>query len=91
MPTCSFFCDDRIIDANFYAKLQKAVYTLVETLEETEFLFTNSFQESPFLAAALEAKQRYPQKKHPPYAGAAHIGSGTAYADRFPQPALLRV
>lgn len=64
MATCTFLGHKEVHDKDIYEKLARAVYGLVEEHDEAEFLFYNqgTFYDL-CLAAVLEARQRFPQKR----------------------------
>ena len=64
MFVCTFLGHKEVYDKDIYEKLARAVYGLVEEHDEAEFLFYNqgTFYDL-CLAAVLEARQRFPQKR----------------------------
>ena len=64
MFVCTFLGHKEVYDKDIYEKLTRAVYGLVEEHDEAEFLFYNqgTFYDL-CLAAVLEARQRFPQKR----------------------------
>lgn len=65
MLTCSFLCDDPIVDEDFYPKLQSAIDNLVSMHDEIEFLLFHTYRNCTVsaLCAILEAKQAYLNKR----------------------------
>lgn len=65
MTTCTFLCDDPVIDTYFYAHLRRAVMNLANVFQEIDFVFTTEALECSLLClcAVMETQQAYPDKQ----------------------------
>lgn len=65
MTTCTFLCDDPVIDTYFYTRLQQAVLEIAEVHDDINFLFPSETGECMLLClcAVVEAKMAYPHKR----------------------------